>query len=825
MGVHTTYLLAGLFASGAFCAPAMAQVGGGSIPSGIPDSFRDLVEPEQLASEEGSPEPATPPGAVFAEFFVDGVRRGDVIVYLANDTLHFDDSERAVSQITGARNTGSLIKLFDRGFSTADGKFCIIRPGAQCSPPSIGRFGIIIDPQVPRIDLFRSHKYIIPPEPLKPTHPKDIGVIASLTGRVSGRTGQGQDSSGSSLSFDVVGGMGATSAFATGSLIDDGDLTVRKGGVQHFAGRYRMAAGFFLADVSDHFSQIEMIGAELHTTDLTRPPADSSRDTPILIFLDQDSYVDVLRGGELLYSQQMPAGPARLPTRQFPGGSYTVEISIRDQAGNTRTEERFFSRPNDYARVNQWEYGLQAGITRDSRSNRFGLQEDGLPYVSLRANRQIGREMQIGGRIGAIDNLGFVEGFAERNVGALFVRGSALITSGGGYSTAVQLSGRIERFSISGRVRHGDVDSNISAFRGRSERYTEANLNISRSVPVIGGQINGFARYLEYADTGGSSSVGATWNKSAKLFGNRSNGLFSASYQRTDRDHRFLLGLRLSWQGRRASASAQIRHQIITNRSSGASAARTTQDAQVSYRSASQAIDRWSLTARASHQDNGNGRMGVSGQLRTGQFFAEGRTDRNFGDNQALNYFGSLSTSIAIGRPGIAFSGQRNVDAGIMVKFDEATDEETLELRMNRSRKRQLSPGLTLVPLEPFLPVDTQFRPDRGSNIGYNNAVARISAFPGNIVTIDPVLFRQIAVFGKLLDQNGEAMTNHAIQFDDQSYLTDDGGYFVLDIQLDTQSIVVRERDVDLCEIELPGLEGRTNALVLDLGELTCSPS
>ena len=831
MGNHSKYILTGLLCTAAFCPAAQAQEEGRgegqsegrSIPSGIPDEFRDLVEPGALADDGNAAPPVTPPGALFAEFFVDGVRRGDVIIHVANDILRFDDSKRVVSKIPDAHNADDLILLLDRGFSAEDGKLCIIRPGASCSPPPIGSFGIVIDPQVPRIDLFRSHKYIIPPEPLKPSHPGDIGVIASLTGRVSGRTGQGRDSSRSSLSFDVVGGMGATSVFATGSWIDDGDLTVRYGGVQHFTGRYRAAAGFFLADVSDHFSQIDIIGAELHTTDLTRPPVDTSRDTPVLIFLDSDSYVDVLRGGELLYSQQLSAGPTRIPTRQFPGGSYNVEIRIRDTAGNTRSEDRFFSRPNDYARVNQWDYGIQAGITRDLRSNRFGLQEDGLLYISLRANRQIGRKMQIGGRIGVIDNLGFIEGFAERNLGALFLRGSGLVTSEGGYSLAAQLSGRIEKFSIAGRVRHSDVDSDISTFRGRSERYTELNLNISRPLPVLGGQINGFARYTDRANRGSSASWGATWNKSVRLFGGRTNGLFSAGYQRTERDHRFLLGFRLSWQGRRAAASAQIRHQIVKSRATKTTDAKTIQNAQFSYRSDSKSIDRWSLTARASHQDEGNGRFGVSGQLETGQFFVDGRADRNFGDNKALNYFGSLSTSIAIGRSGIAFSGKRNVDAGIMVKFDKAAAEDSIELRINRGKKRALSRGLTFVPLAPFLPQDVGFRPDKNSSIGYNNASTLVTAFPGNIVSIDPVLFKQVAIFGKLVDAEERSLANHIIQFDDQSYPTDDGGYFVFDLPLDIRSITVKSRGAIICELELPELADRSSEPVIDLDKLVCT--
>ena len=92
MGDNPKYLLTALLSGGLSFTPALAQEEPHSIPSGIPDAFRDLV-PEAVDSsdaENTTPKPV-PQGVVFAEFHVDGVRSGDVIVMVEDGRLLFDD--------------------------------------------------------------------------------------------------------------------------------------------------------------------------------------------------------------------------------------------------------------------------------------------------------------------------------------------------------------------------------------------------------------------------------------------------------------------------------------------------------------------------------------------------------------------------------------------------------------------------------------------------------------------------------------------------------------------------------------------------------------
>ena len=795
------------------------------IRAGIPEGFRDLI----VADADLDDVPLAPPPRAlgeqmfYAEFFVDGQRRGDVILALHGDVLAFDQPDLAVSLIPDVRRADELATLLREGLSTESPKLCLLKPSTPCTQPVIGKFGLILDLQIQRIDLFRSHRYVQPPEPVRPSHPSAPGLIANLTGRVAGRNSSNGDVMRGSLGFDVIAGMGATSAFMRGSVIDDGQTNVRIAGLQHYSGRNRFAGGFFPATASDHFSQVDLVGVEFHTTDLTQPAPDTRRDTPILLFLENDSYIDILRDGELLFAGELSAGSVRVPTARFPSGSYNVTVRIRDQAGNETEETRFFSRPNDYARVNQWNYRFQLGQTRDISSNRFGLAEDGLFYASADANRQIGRDSLVGARVGVIGELGFTEAFAQRNLGQLYARGSGLVTSEGGYSFAAQVSGRLEKMSISSQIRQSDITNTTQAFRGRRGNTTEATLNLNREVPIVGGQLNSFARYVSREQQGDRTSWGANWEKRVPLFDGRANGVFSLGYQQTDVEQRFLVGYRMNWQSRRSALSAQIRHQRSEQRNGPGHFAQTVQDLRAAYRSAPESRNSWTLGASASDFGNSEGRYGASGQITTDQYVADGQIDRNYGSSSASNYFGSFSTAAAVTAGGLAFSGDQNARSGVLFDMRGVEERETIQTTVDGNRYKSSRKRVAFKSVQPFRQSKVRFRPDRGSTLGYDAKSIELTAFPGNIVTINPILFQQVTVFARLVDVDGEPLKQHAVVVDGVNYPSDENGFVLLDLRLDSTQLNVSHHRRNVCQLDLPSLRSHRADEFVDLGDLRCA--
>lgn len=794
-------------------APVEARSPSPQITTSVPEGFTDLVDDTHAELAEG---------LLLVDIFVDGQRRGEAIVAVADGRLEVDDPAAIAAQIPDLANAVEFETRLANGFDLSAHGVCVVRSGEGCAQPPVGRFGLIFDRAAQRLDLFRSYHFIQPLAPLTPSHPENVGLVAGLNLRGSGLESGGVSSANASLSFDLTSGWGASSAFARGAVADDGRVFLRQAGIQHFTGRHRFAAGLFLSPSSDMLSQIDLVGAEWYTTDLTAPRANTRDDTPILLFLDEDSQVDVLRGSEILLSSRIAAGPARIPTARFPDGSYSVTLRIRGTSGTVREESRFFSRANQYSQANRWHFGLQAGMTRDASRSTGQLTDEGETYLSFSATRQIGARSQVSGRIGHFSALSFTEAAYERSFDAARLRASALATSEGGYALVAQASGTLFETNLSVLMRQSDIRSRSAAFQNRSGEYLETTVNISREAPWIGGSVSAFARTLQREQTQDYHAAGMSWTRSFDLDRPGRSAAMSVSYQHSPRDDRVLFSLRFTQSGARVQASAQLNSIRSEGRSGFPDSQSDRQELRVRWNARPGAERPWSVTSRLSHDGDGTGRFGLSGQYIGPYARADAQVDQGFGDNNTLAYYGGLSATLLGSRHGFAAVSGSNARSGILIAASEEVEAAGLESVINGASRKPVSQGVAGRLLPAFQPQKVSLRPGRDSPYGVDGETVEVRAFPGNVVWVEASVFEQVTVFARIVRSTGTTLSAAFGTGDHVKLMTDDLGFLIADLKSTTQQLNFSVPDTGNCQVDLPALVDNDKRGFLDLGDLEC---
>lgn len=143
-------------------------------------------------------------------------------------------------------------------------------------------------------------------------------------------------------------------------------------GKDYRLGLFRENANGFNFMSNEHF-----IGASFSSSLLTRTDLQQSLGTEIDLFLATRSRVDIYREDRLISSRFYDVGNRLLDTSDLPNGSYNIEIQIIDSAGNTQTEERFYSKSSSIAPADQPLYFINIG-TPENQSNQESTEQEKL---------------------------------------------------------------------------------------------------------------------------------------------------------------------------------------------------------------------------------------------------------------------------------------------------------------------------------------------------------------------------------------------------------------------------------------------------------------
>src|SRR5690606_11386126 len=93
--------------------------------------------------------------------------------------------------------------------------------------------------------------------------------------------------------------------------------------------------------------------------------------TPLPLFVQQRSLVEVVIDGRLVSSQVLEPGNQLLDTAGLPQGSYPLLLRVREQGGRTTEERRFFVKDESLAPPGRFRFKAFAGLVAPTRNGQL----------------------------------------------------------------------------------------------------------------------------------------------------------------------------------------------------------------------------------------------------------------------------------------------------------------------------------------------------------------------------------------------------------------------------------------------------------------------
>jgi hypothetical protein len=335
------------------------------VASGIPAEFADLTESHR---------------AVVDAFFGDR-KIGQFEIETGVGTLRLLDPAALAAAIPGLLDR-KAVEAALTGPSAANARYICNVPQTDCDRPRPAIAAMVFDPAHYRVDIF------VNPEQLEikrnataqflSSDQSSLSLVDTFSFAVAG--GSGQDLI-YSIRDRIVMGSGPARLIADGSISTTQGLDIDTLGFQLDRPNTRLAAGLFYAPGADLIGRRRMLGIGVSSQFDTRLDRSELMGSPIIVFLDQRSRVDVYVEGRIVSSRTLESGNQQLDTTGLPDGSYQIELRIQSATGATRSEQRFFTKSAALAPAGQLVYHAEAGLialTRDKRP--FALSR--LPLIT-----------------------------------------------------------------------------------------------------------------------------------------------------------------------------------------------------------------------------------------------------------------------------------------------------------------------------------------------------------------------------------------------------------------------------------------------------------
>lgn len=193
------------------------------------------------------------------------------------------------------------------------------------------------------------------------------------------------------------------------------------------------------------------------------------------------------------------------------------------------------------------------------------------------------------------------------------------------------------------------------------------------------------------------------------------------------------------------------------------------------------------------------------------------------GDSDTYNTSVDARGGVAWGGGHIT-AGNAQGDSAIVVELpaDVVEQDRDMVAQINGNRY-PLNKHSTLIPLTPYHVYEVQILTGDYSKSAYNvdQSLQEITLYPGNIITINPVVRRMVTVFGRLMDESGTPMASTRLHNHIGRTITDDDGYFSIDVSTLDPEVNVSLTQGPNARADVP-IKSVTESAVW-MGDLTCS--
>lgn len=568
-------------------------------------------------------------------------------------------------------------------------------------------------------------------------------------------------------------------------------------------GLFRENANGFNFMSNEHF-----IGASFSSSLLTRNDLAQSLGTEIELFLATRSRVDIYREGRLISTQFYDVGNRLLDTSALPNGSYEIEIQIIDSAGNTQTEQRFYSKSSSIAPVDQPLYFVNIGRPEHQSNQETSAQEN----LFLRS----GYSKRLMQNLGASAGFSIVDGTSMLETG-LYRQGQNLETQVNLAYENTGTTGLDFRF----RYRHELFNFTLNGRKIINGAYfnqlgqNSSLYNTRLEIPNKYGFLSLFYRENLSSNGERSSNKGLRFRTRSTSFG---RGVLNTSFELSNNENRLLGMLSFSYQYRRNNRTSSFTPKAVYTENNDSYAPGVYGSFEERWSTGQQTGNEYQLGLRADYdqQQTLEARIETNTNLGSANI-----TSRYNADRQNTELSGRLSTSFASSGSNEAFGGKRRTESGFLINIDGDENADTLfNVIVNGITLGQTRAGKTLlVPVSPYAVYNVEIQSVGDTLVTTDNRTYRETVYPGNIINLNWSTRVINIALAQLIDVNGNTIDDAVILNAVGTAMTDENGYVQAEIDHNTNTLEVIKGS-SRCEATF--VNPKTERMVVQLGKLKC---
>lgn len=763
-----------------------------------PEGFRSLTEKQTTE----------------ADVYFGGLLLTTVFVEYDLYEIEVLDPAAVVERIPNVRHADKLVQHLTGPRPTNAEHICSLRTRVECGKLRPQVLDLIFDDSRFRLDLFVNRNelalHALEQERYLPDSAVDRSWLHNLRSSLSG-TGSDRRYNLSSESFFSMGESRLRGRYA---LSNDG-FTLYEMSWQQDDRDVEYEYGSFrtLGRNSAFANDFDVLGVRMASSTKRRLDLDSALGTPVYLFLDERSRVDVYRGSELVHSRYYEAGNRQIDSSGFPDGAYDVTLKISGHSGEEKEEIQFFVKSGMMPPKGEPQYFVEAGTLVDT-------SQPGLPDV-------LGEYWMRGGTSHRVrDDLALD--------GEFFYAGSHGVIQGGLFTlqrnwhmySGAMLSDRGDKgFSIRAGLHLGEVSANIDyrQVTAREQEVAQAFSLFQRSFrqgtltlafPMLGGRFFVRGRLNDRSANNEKSLGFSYW---APLFQSRGlTGNLSLDGNYSSEQSWIQLGLRLRWQRRGESATFNP-------------AFRHFEDGQDT-----------GFDMLANGRWNGLSDFGRLGQTDRSVFVNHTPERSNLGARfvpreypmsdvevgiqrnlQATDYYYAMNNqTTVVTRNGNTSWGDGGRGAGaLMVRINGPITGKFEVVVDDRVAGYAWAGTPTVISLPPYETYRVRIRPLGDRIVGVDERVHQLTLYPGNVETLEFTARELTVLVGQAVYVDGTPVASARFENVEGYGSTDELGWFQVELA-HRDPLVLTPRAGATCRIQLPELYVEQGLAVVD--QLVC---
>ena len=721
-----------------------------------------------------------------------GRKLGPVQVKFSPGQVRVNDPEGLAGLIPDVARKAELVRFLSGAMPANVALACGRSKNEGCGVLPVGHYGVIVDEERFRLDIFLRSDLLVKPDPKAAQFlpaPANEPALVSLFGL----TASGSSRGGETLHLQnrSIASLGATRLRSDSSVSSHAGLTFDNLTLEADRGDWRYAGGLFWAPGGDLIGRRKIMGLGLSTQLDTRQNKEALLGTPVSVFLQQPAKVDLIVDGRIVSSRIYPAGNRLVDTTTLPNGSYDLVVRIQEDGSPARQEQRFFSKGSVMAPEGRPLYSLLAGLLPSS-SRGLSLDGDTFFYEASAAYR-LSTALGFDAAILGTQDKAILQGGAIYHLPWAQIRLAGLVSSSVDYGGVITVSSMGQGpFSFSFDLRKVVSDDGgpllpVTVSKGTFSEEPEIGFgdqgSYTQALSILGyrfGQANVrlTGLYRRNGSEKANYSIGAAIDLPVVRTG-RFDIVLQADARRTERDFASFVGARflLNRGNLAVSGSGGLRHH---SERPGVNDQLVGEVQAAWYRDTAGHSQLAGDVAAGRDVDGSYAR--ASAYARTPLVNARADLLQQFGGHRTTQYAATIEGGIVLNKSGMGIAGRDMNDTALMVTVRGSEEGQAFDVLVDEVPRGRVADGerLTLF-VEPYKTYDVRLRP-RGTAISsFDTASKSASLYPGNVAEMEWNVTPLFILFGRAVDRNGKPIGEADITGSHGIGRTDAQGYFQIE--------------------------------------------